>query len=203
MVSGFLVIISAPSGTGKSTVVKKLRERDPKLVYSVSVSTRTKRPSEVNGRHYRFVKEPQFKRMQKRDEFLEWARVHGNLYGTPKDFIDRQMEAGNIVLMDVDVKGAASIRRKCKYAVNVFLLPPSWESLQDRLKGRKDTDDSIKERLTNARKEISHAKKYDYWVVNDSLSEAVRQVEAIILAERLRAKRRGQRLLRKAGLVSA
>ena len=201
MASGFMVIISAPSGTGKSTVVRKLRERDPSLVYSISVSTRRRRPSEVAGRHYRFVPEAEFRSLIRKGEFLEWAKVHGNLYGTPKRFIDRQMKAGSVVLMDVDVKGADAIRRRRKDAVTVFLLPPSWEALEERLQGRSDTADSMHTRLANAREEIKHAKNYDYWVVNDSLPEAVKQVEAIITAERLKAERRSPELLETAGLT--
>ncbi|MFH1724110.1 MAG: guanylate kinase [Elusimicrobiota bacterium] len=184
------MIISAPSGAGKSTVCRRLRRRNASLKYSVSTCTRKPRPSEVEGRHYRFISVPEFRRRIRRGEFIEWARVHGNYYGTPKGFIAREIRAGNVVLLDIDVKGAGIIRRRMRDAVTIFLLPPSWSSLERRLRLRGDTDDAIGTRLANARKEFAHAKRYDYWVVNDVLATAVREVEAIILAERLRSRRR-------------
>jgi guanylate kinase len=188
MSSGFLVIISAPSGGGKSTVCRKLRSRDSSLRYSISTTTRKPRPSEINGKHYRFVSEREFHRLQRRGAFLEWAEVHDNYYGTPKAYIDRATKSGDVVLMDIDVKGAALIKKKRKDAVSIFLFPPSMQSLRERLRLRKDTD-SIETRMANARDELRQAKAYDYWVVNDSLQTAVKQVEAIILAERHRAER--------------
>jgi len=199
---GFLVIISAPSGGGKSTVCRKLRQRDASLKYSISTTTRKKRPSEKNGTHYNFVTEREFHRLQRRGAFLEHAEVHENSYGTPKSYIDKETKAGSVVLLAIDVQGAATIRKRRKDAVTIFLLPPSMQSLRDRLGKRKDTD-SIETRMANARHELREAKSYDYWVVNDSLSTAVKQVEAIILAERHRAGRqslKGVRVPALAGL---
>lgn len=186
MPSGFLLIISAPSGTGKSTVCRKLLERDRTLRYSVSCSTRAPRPGEVDGKHYHFLTLEEFKKRIRSGEFLEWAVVHGNYYGTPKRFIERESESGRVVVLDVDVQGAASIKKRAKHVVTVFLLPPSWESLKERLRARKDARESVETRLANARKELTHAEDYDYLVVNDSLATAVKQVESIIVSERLR-----------------
>jgi len=192
---GFLVIISAPSGGGKSTVCRKLRQRDAALKYSVSTTTRKRRHTETNGKHYNFVTEKAFHRLQSRGNFLESAEVHDNFYGTPKALIDKETKAGRVVLLAIDVQGAATIRKRRKDVVTIFLLPPSMQSLRERLGKRKDTD-SIDTRMANARDELREAKSYDYWVVNDSLQTAVKQVEAIILAERHRAERQALRGLR-------
>ncbi|HVE13368.1 MAG TPA: guanylate kinase [Elusimicrobiota bacterium] len=189
MSSGFFLIISAPSGAGKSTVCKRLLERDSTLRYSISATTRAARPGEVDGRDYFFVTSDEFHRRVVKGQMLEWAQVHGNSYGTPKRFIEERIQHGEVVLLAIDVQGAASIRSRHREAVTVFLLPPSWMSLEQRLKNRRDSPDSIRTRLLNARKELRRAKEYDYWVVNDSLETAVKQVEAIILAERLKAGR--------------
>ncbi len=192
---GFLVIISAPSGGGKSTVCRKLRARDSSLKYSISTTTRKRRASETDGKHYNFVTEKAFHRLQSRGAFLESAEVHENFYGTPKSFIDKEAKAGHVVLLAIDVQGAATIRKHRKDVVTIFLLPPSMQSLRDRLGKRKDTE-SIETRMANARDELREAKSYDYCVVNDSLQTAVKQVEAIILAERHRTDRLVQRGLR-------
>lgn len=201
MSPGFLVIISGPSGSGKSTICQKLRQRDHSLRYSVSCSTRPPRPSEVDGAHYHFLSVPQFRRKIRSGEFLEWAKVHGNLYGTPKGFIDEQVRSGGVVLLDIDTKGAEDIRRRRRDAVTIFLLPPHMAALKERLRLRRDTHDTMKVRLANARKELGHAKHYHYWVINDSLSTAVEQIEAIITAERLRAGRHTLKGAQLGGLV--
>ena len=191
MHTGFLLIISAPSGAGKTTVCRRLLARDKSLRYSVSYTTRPPRAGEVSGRHYHFVREEEFRRRDHRGEFLESALVHGNLYGTPRRFILEQVRAGRVVLGDIDVQGAASIKRLMPEAVTVFLLPPSWARLADRLRRRDGADDSVARRLANARMEMSRAREYRYWVVNDALPAAVKQVESVIEAERLRSERRG------------
>lgn len=189
MSAGFLLIISAPSGTGKSTVCRKLLERDPSLRYSISATTRARRPGETHGRHYFFLGRPDFQRRVRAGGMLEWAEVHGNFYGTPKRFIESSIRRGEVVVLAIDVQGAAAIRSRRRDAVTVFLLPPSWASLEQRLLHRRDSQDSVRTRLANARQELRRAREYDYWVVNDSLDEAVRQVEAVILSERLRSSR--------------
>lgn len=191
MPKGFLLIISAPSGAGKSTVCRRLRRRDPSLGYSVSCTTRAPRRGEVDGRHYRFLRVAEFRRLLRKREFLEWANVHGNYYGTPRGPIDKAVAAGRVVLADIDVQGAEQVRRRLRDNVAVFLFPPSWGTLERRLLRRRDTDRAtIERRMRNARREMRCAPRYDYWVVNDRLQDAVRRIEAVIAAERLRAGRR-------------
>ena len=180
MRKGFLVIISAPSGAGKSSVCRALRARDRSLGYSVSCSTRVPRPTERDGVHYHFLTTAEFRRRARRGDF----------YGTPRRFIDREAAKGRVILLDIDVQGAQAIRRRRKDAVTVFILPPSLRTLERRLRLRRDTSDSIRTRLSNARLELKMAPRYDYWVVNDRLEKAVDQVASIISAERLRAARR-------------
>ena len=189
MPKGALVIISAPSGTGKSTVCRKLLQRRKDLRYSVSCTTRGPRPGEKHGRHYHFLDQEEFKRRIQRHEFLEWAMVHGEYYGTPRPFIDDSLAAGHWVLLAIDVQGAAAIRRRLPDSVLVFLVPPSWEALQQRLAGRRDDSGSVAVRLANARGELAAAKRYDYLVVNDELERAVDQIECIMTAESLRIAR--------------
>lgn len=190
MHEGFLVLISGPSGSGKSTICRKLRQRDRSLGYSISYTTRKRRPSELDGTDYFFVSPTEFRRMEKKGAFLETAIVHGYKYGTPRGPIDHAVRSGEVILMDIDVIGAETIRRKRgNRGVTVFLLPPTWNTLEERLRNRKDTQDSMRTRLSNARKEFKHTKHYTYWVINDSLNTAVKQIEAIILAERLKPAR--------------
>ena len=188
---GFLLIISAPSGTGKSTVCRELRGRDASLRYSVSCTTRPPRPGEDDGSHYHFVSPSDFKELRRKDALLEWAVVHGAHYGTPRRFVEERIRAGEVVLADIDVQGAAQLRRKLRGgAVSVFLLPPSWKLLEARLRRRRDTDEAtIRRRLRNARSEMRRAGEYEYWVVNDRLPEAVSRIESIITAESLKASR--------------
>jgi guanylate kinase len=190
MPKGALVIISAPSGTGKSTVCRKLLQRRKELRYSVSCTTRAPRAGEKHGRHYQFLGAEDFKRRIQRHEFLEWAMVHGNYYGTPRRFIESSIQVGRWVLLAIDVQGAASIRRKLPESVLVFLLPPSWETLKERLAGRREDLRSAETRLANAGAELEAAKRYDYIVVNDDLDAAVSQIECIITAESLKTSRR-------------
>lgn len=201
MSSGFLVILSGPSGSGKSTICRKLRRRDSSLRYSVSCCTRKPRPSEKQGTHYHFLSAAEFRRRISARRFLEWARVHENYYGTPAEPIDRSVRAGRVILLDIDVQGAEKIRRKRRDAVTIFLLPPTWGALRRRLVGRRDTQDTMDTRLKNARGELRLAKRYDYWVVNDDLDEAVSEVEAVITAESLRGGRRRLKDARLAGMI--
>jgi len=202
MSRGFLLILSGPSGSGKSTICRRLRSRDRTLAYSVSCCTRPPRPSETDGVHYHFMDPAGFMRKARRGELLEWAEVHGNHYGTPRDFVEGQIAAGRVVLLDIDVQGTEKIRRRLRDAVTVFLFPPSMGALRRRLQLRRDTRDSLQTRLDNALGELRRAGCYDYWVVNDSLEAAVRQVEGIIAAERLRPGRHGMRGVRLPGLSS-
>jgi guanylate kinase len=174
---------------GKTTVCRRLLDRDPALRYSVSCTTRPPRPGEADGRHYFFVSAGEFERRARGGGLLEWALVHGHRYGTPKAFVKERLAAGEVVLAPIDVQGAAAVRRSGVDSVGVFLLPPSWESLRQRLGRRGDAAGSVEERLRNARAEMGAAGRYEYWVVNDRLPRAVAQIEAIIAAERQRAPR--------------
>ncbi|MCX5788241.1 MAG: guanylate kinase [Elusimicrobia bacterium] len=190
LTQGFAVIISAPSGGGKSTVCHKLMQRDHALRYSVSCTTRLPRPAEKNGRDYHFLSVDEFKRRMHRNEFLEFATVHGQYYGTPKHLFDQTIADGSVILLAIDVQGASNIRAKRPGTVAIFLIPPSWASLRNRLRGRRqDGKEEMERRLANARGEIAQAKNYEYLVVNDNLDDTVDQIEAIITAERLKLAR--------------
>lgn len=190
MPAGFAVIISAPSGTGKSTVCKKLLQRDKTLRFSLSCTTRPPRPEERNGRDYHFLSQDDFKRKIHKGDFLEWASVHGNFYGTPKAYFDETIAEGKILMLAIDVQGAKSIHDKRPESVTIFLMPPTWQHLEQRLSSRRhDSRETLARRMANAPAEVAKAKDYDYLVVNDSLDEAVKQIEAIIQAEKLRTSR--------------
>lgn len=189
MPKGFLVILSAPSGTGKSTICKKLLARRKDLRYSISCTTRQPRPGERHGKHYFFLTKEEFKKKIQRNEFLEWAVVHDEYYGTPREYIDKTLKEGTSILLAIDVQGAASIRRKMPESVLIFLVPPSIESLRERLAARRDASESVAKRLANSKSELNEFKKYDYLVVNDDLEKAVEQVEAILVAESLKTSR--------------
>lgn len=183
---GFPLIISAPSGTGKSTICRKLLQADKSLRYSVSATTRFPRPGERNGKDYFFLGLEEFKKKIHRNDFLEWAMVHDHYYGTPRRFVEDQIADGRIVLLAIDVQGAEAIRKRIP-AVTVFVIPPSWRSLEERLNHRRqDPADAVYRRLSNAPLELNQARHYDYIVVNDHLDKAVQEIEAIITAEKLR-----------------
>jgi len=188
--SGFLLVVSGPSGAGKGTLLSNLIERRPNCIFSVSATTRPRRSTEVEGREYIYLDRDEFERRIAQDWFLEWAHVHGKLYGTPRDEVDRQLAAGRVVVLDVDVQGGASVRRVRPDAVTVFVYPPSLDSLRARLEARgTDAPEVIEERLRNAPGEIAQWIHYDYVVMNDRLDAAQAQLVAIHDAEQARSHR--------------
>ena len=192
MSKGFLLVLSAPSGCGKSTILKKVMAYLPGLVFSVSHTPRSPRPGEENGRDYHFVDQAEFFAIRDRQPpgFLEWAEVHGNFYGTSRDEVESRQAAGLDVVLDIDVQGADRIRRNTENPVTVFIVPPSMEELERRLRGRgTETADSLALRLANARQEMAALDDYTYCIVNDRREEAVEALRAVIIAERSRRRR--------------
>lgn len=181
MKKGRLFIISAPSGTGKSTVVSHLLKRIPDLVYSISYTTRQPRAGEHDGRDYHFVDEMTFRRLVDEGFFAEWAEVHGALYGTPRMELEDCVATGKNVVLDIDVQGGMALKARYPKAVTIFLAPPSFEELKGRLSGRKtDSDAVVAKRLENATREMTYKDCYDYCVINEELRHALREIEAII-----------------------
>jgi len=187
---GFLLVLSGPSGAGKGTLVDHLIERRPECIFSISSTTRPRRASESDGVQYEFVEREEFERRRSAGFFLEWAEVHGRLYGTPVRFVDEQVRTGRVVVLDVDVQGGASVRRARPEAVSVYVYPPSLDALRRRLLARgMDAPDVVERRLKNAPGELSQWREYDYLVTNDQLEAAVLRLVAIVDAERARVRR--------------
>jgi len=186
----FLIILIAPSGGGKSTIGDRLLELENDLVYSISSTTRKARSGEKNRVDYFFLSEEEFIKRREAGEYIETATVHGNYYGTSKEFIKQQQEAGNNILLDIDVQGALNILKQKIECVTVFILPPHHDILEKRLIDRNTDDaDTIALRLTNAGKEIKYINDFDYLVINDDLEHAVAEIRKIIAVESLRSKR--------------
>lgn len=184
---GKLIVISGPSGAGKSTVVFKAIEGREDFCFSTSVTTRKPRPGEVDGREYFFVDPDRFKEMVANDELLEHAEYVANSYGTPRAYVEEKLAAGMNVLLDIEVQGARQIHEKKPDAVMIFIIPPSLEELEKRLRGRgTDTDRAIEARLIRARQEYQEADFYDYLIINDDAGKAAEELSAIILAEHCR-----------------
>ena len=189
MRKGNLIVISAPSGTGKTTVVKRILREVEDIEFSISYTTRKPRIGEVDGKDYFFVDESTFKNMIDEDEFLEWANVYGNLYGTSKSFVEKILSSGKDVLLDIDTQGGKNVKKSSDDAILIFLMPPSLEELEHRLKNRKtDSPEVISKRLKIAKNELLEYKFYDFTVINDILDEAVKNIENIIKAMRFRTK---------------
>jgi guanylate kinase len=201
--AGIVFVVTAPSGTGKSTLVRRLVESVGGLRFCVSHTTRARRPGEEDGRDYWFVEEAEFRRLRDAGEFLEWAEVHGRLYGTGRASLAGILDGGDDALLDVDVQGAAALRRARADAVLVYLLPPDFDELRRRLRERRTEEAETRRRLRNAAREIREADRFDYLVINDSLETAAGLLEAIVLAERSRRARQGGTLDRIAATFPA
>lgn len=188
---GFMLVLSSPSGAGKTTIARRLLERDPNLMLSVSATTRPRRPGEVDGRDYFFVTPGEFEAMVREGQFLEHAQVFGQRYGTPHAPVAEALTAGKDVLFDIDWQGTQQVAEKARDdLVSVFILPPSTSELERRLYARaRDPEEVVKTRMARASDEMSHWREYDYVIVNQDFDDSVRRVEAIVLAERQRRDR--------------
>ncbi|KUK14009.1 MAG: guanylate kinase [Synergistetes bacterium] len=181
---GKLFVISGPSGAGKGTLRRELFKAMPNLIYSVSVTTRKPRAGEVNGVDYFFITQEEFEKMRDNGELLEWAEVHGNLYGTPKGFVEEKLNQGKSVVLEIDVQGALQVKERFPEAVLIFILPPSKEELASRLKGRgTETPEELEIRLRNASWELDKRELYDYAVINDDVDRASSELIEIVKRE--------------------
>ncbi len=184
--SGNLFIITAPSGAGKTSLVKELLSADPNLQLSISYTTRPPRPGEEDGKDYHFVTLETFMGMLNKGEFLESAEVYGNRYGTSQTWIERETALGKDILLEIDWQGAAQVRKLLPQAIGIFILPPSLDTLRYRLKNRsQDSDEVIERRMQSAREDISHVSEFDYVIINDNFKEAVQDLLATVRAARL------------------
>lgn len=184
---GKTFIICGPSGVGKGTVVARLLAEDPSLYFSVSATTRAPRPGEEDGKHYHFLSREQFQKWIDEDAFLEHAEFVSNRYGTPKFYVDQAMEQGRDVILDIEIQGAEQVHAKRPEAVRIYIAPPSWEELERRLIGRGTEDaDKVRSRLARGREEFASAKDFDYFVINDTVDQAVAEIRAILCAEHCR-----------------
>jgi guanylate kinase len=188
---GLMLVLSSPSGAGKSTIARHLMEQDKDIALSVSVTTRGRRPSEIDGVHYHFIDQPNFNRMRDRGDLLEWAEVHGNCYGTPRLPVENALSSGLDVLFDIDWQGADQVARAMpEDLVRIFVLPPTMKELASRLERRaEDKPEVIAKRLANARAEIEHWRDYDYVLINKDLQTSLEKAQAILYAERMRRAR--------------
>lgn len=184
---GKTFIICGPSGVGKGTVVARLLASDPKLYFSVSATTRPPRSGEVDGKHYHFLSREQFQRWIDEDAFLEHAEFVGNLYGTPKLYVDKAMDQGRDVILDIEIQGAEQVHRRRPEAIRIYVAPPSWAELERRLIGRGTEDmEKVRRRLERGKEEFAVARDFDYFVINDTVDRAVEELRAILLAEHCR-----------------
>ncbi len=184
---GNLFILSAPSGTGKTSLIEALSQTDIDLSLSVSYTSRSMRLGEVEGRDYYFVERKIFEQMLEHGEFLESAEVYGNLYGTSQKWINKAIDSGQDILLEIDTQGAQQVRRVFSNAVSIFVLPPSIKVLETRLRNRnQDCEEAIARRMAAARQEISHVREYDYVIINENLDKALRELVCVVQAERLR-----------------
>jgi len=196
---GNLYVIAAPSGAGKTTLVKALVESLPNITVSISHTTRPKRPNEVNGVNYYFIDKPEFQRLIDHGDFLEHATIFDNFYGTSKSWVEQTLTHGTDVILEIDWQGHQQIKRLFPYAIGIFILPPSLVDLRERLINRnQDTHDVIEERLADAQETVTHAREFEYVIVNDDFNHALHELKSIIQAGQLRA---GRQLKKYANLI--
>lgn len=200
---GLLIVISGPSGAGKGTICKSFMERNKEVVLSVSATTRSPRKGEVDGVNYHFMTKEQFKEKIEADDFLEYAEVYDNFYGTPKSNVEELLESGKDVILEIDIQGALKVKENAEEGIFIFILPPSMEELKQRIiKRGSETEESLMKRFKSAYKEINFVSKYNYAVVNDEVETAVEKLESIITAEKCRVDRIKETILdSKEGLI--
>ena len=187
MQQGKLFVLSGPSGVGKGTILARLFVDFQDIEYSVSATTRQARTGEVQGENYYFLSEEEFFQLVENDQLIEWANVHNNYYGTPKEYVDKTLKKGQDIILEIDIQGAKQVRENYPDAVFIFLLPPSLQELEQRLEQRGSEDKRNKKiRLRNAREEMEEKQKYDYVIINDRIEETVDQLRSIIIAESCR-----------------
>lgn len=187
MKKGLLVVISAPSGGGKGTIIKELFNRDPNLRFSISATTRSPRPGEKNGKQYYFISREEFEGLIGEGKMLEYAEYVGNYYGTPRDPVEEWTAQGHDVILEIEVQGGAQVKKLMPECVSIFVVPPSMKVLGERLRGRgTEEEDVVQKRLAAAREEIPHGREYDYIVTNDRLEDAVEDICSILRAEKLK-----------------
>ncbi|GAA4871076.1 guanylate kinase [Paenibacillus vulneris] len=187
---GILIVLSGPSGVGKGTVCKALRQCAPELIYSVSATTREPRQGEVDGVNYFFKTREQFQKLIEEDQMLEWAEYVGNYYGTPRKFVEDTLNAGNDIILEIEVQGALKVKQKFPEGVFIFLLPPSMDELENRIVGRgTESEESIRNRMSVAMDEIRLMEHYDYAIVNDRVENACSRIQSIIVSEHCRKER--------------
>ncbi|HEX8738082.1 MAG TPA: guanylate kinase [Pyrinomonadaceae bacterium] len=192
---GNLFIITSPSGGGKGTLIREVLRSVPKVGYSVSFTTRRQRAEEEHGKHYYFVSREEFEKKAAEGEFLEWASVHGNFYGTSKVQVESELNLGRDIILEIDVQGAEIVKKIAPQAVGVFILPPSFEVLRERLTARQtESADDVQIRLRNSRTEVSRWKEFDYVIINDEIGRASQDLAAVFLAERLKRGRQSENI---------
>lgn len=195
---GLLIVISGPSGAGKGTLCKVLLERNKELKLSVSCTTRSPRAAEREGSNYFFITKDKFDEMMEKDEFLEYAEVYGNYYGTPMSYVNKTLEEGNDVILEIDIQGALKVKNKYPDGVFIFIMPPTMDELKNRIKKRgSETEESLLRRFKAAFEELNYISSYNYVVVNDVIDTAVNKLESIISAERCRVDRVKTKVLEK------
>lgn len=193
---GLLIVVSGPSGAGKGTICKRLVELCPDIVVSVSVTTRKPRAGETDGKDYFFISREKFEEMIENDEFIEYAEVYGNYYGTPRKYVEVNLEKGRDVLLEIDIQGALQVKEKFQEGVFVFILPPSMEELKNRIISRgTESEKEILRRFEAAYKEINYVSRYNYFIINDEVDRAVEKLRAIIIAEKCRVDRFKMKLI--------